>query len=255
MRKMVLLIVVLLTFSSHSVLAVTPPKPGLSCSKQGIKETHKGKQYRCVKKGKKLIWNQGARVEKNNSISTLSPKQPPMATPMATPISCVRRTSLPAPVIKSIDLNFQTKRYSATILIPAIDQACGDQFKVYFDFSGVFQTNCSNPRVEIMKTPLEIICKDLPQQSSWRMYLTTFSQHLETYVLSDEVFLRTPPITIPPVVPEPRPTDLSKLPYVKQGEFCDEPYAGKWARNSLNELLVCNTAPQLGMFYFQWRKP
>jgi hypothetical protein len=64
------------------------------------------------------------------------------------------------------------------------------------------------------------------------MYLTTYSESLKTFLLSEDVILKTPPIVIQPVTPEPRPTDKSKLPYVSANSFCDENYAGKWARTS-----------------------
>ena len=95
----------------------------------------------------------------------------------------------------------------------------------------------------------------MPQQFAFRMYLTTYSESLKTYLLSEDVNFKTPPIIIQPVTPEPRPSDKSKLPYVSVGSFCDETYAGKWARTSSEELLVCNTVPALGIYYFTWRLP
>ena len=37
--------------------------PGATCSKAGVKQVYKGKTYTCIKSGKKLVWDKGAKVE------------------------------------------------------------------------------------------------------------------------------------------------------------------------------------------------
>jgi len=51
-----------LCLSSLPATAATHPKPGATCTKQGIIKEHKGKKYTCIKKKKKLLWNKGKEV-------------------------------------------------------------------------------------------------------------------------------------------------------------------------------------------------
>lgn len=249
-----------LYFSFLPAYSATPIKAGSTCSKQGLTKTYSGKKYTCIKSGKSSVWNKGVLIKK--SLPTTSPT--PSSTPTNTPTpsstnSCFHIASLPTPVIKSLDLDRIKKRFTATINIPKIDDRCDSHNKITFVFSGSGANACRDQVIEIKTTPFEITCPDLVQQSWWRLYLTKYSDSLQTFILSKEVILTTPPIFVQPVKPEPRPTSLNNLPYAQLYEFCDEPYAGKWAKTSLNELLVCNTAPESGSSYlpnyYLWRKP
>lgn len=55
-----------LTALPSTSAAVTP---GSKCSKAGVKQTHKGKVYTCIKLGKKLSWNNGVLQNKPKSVS------------------------------------------------------------------------------------------------------------------------------------------------------------------------------------------
>ena len=68
-----------LCLSSLTALAATPPKPGASCTKLGITKDYNGKTYKCVKSGKKLVWNKGV------AIKTAAPVVSPTLTPTNTP--------------------------------------------------------------------------------------------------------------------------------------------------------------------------
>jgi len=236
-------------FALLPVHAISAQKitPGSTCKVYKQKVTSQNKVYTCIKSGKKLVWGKGVVVKKAT----------PTPTPTPTPtISCTELKSLPTPIVKKLDLDVKAKRYTATISIPKIDEKCDKTSKIYFDFTGNDGgLICSNPRIEITITPVEIVCPNLVQQSTWRMYLTTYSESLKTFILSEDVTLKTPPIVIQPVTPDPRPSDKSKLPYVSVNSFCDENYAGKWARTSSEELLVCNTVPDLGIYAWTWRFP
>jgi hypothetical protein len=240
-----LLVALILTLLPGTAFSAQKITPGSVCKVYKQKVTYQNKVFTCIKSGKKLVWNKGVAVKK------------PTPTPTPTPtISCTDLKTLPTPIIKKLDLDVKAKRYTATILIPKIDENCDKTNKIYFDFTGNDGgLICSNPRIEITKTPVEIICPNLVQQSTWRMYLTTYSESLKTFLLSEDVTLKTPPIVNQPVTPEPRPTDKSKLPYVSVNSFCDENYAGKWARTSSEQLLVCNTVPDLGIYAWTWRFP
>ena len=256
-KNLVLLGVLVLALLPVHAVSAQKITPGSSCKVLNQKVVYQSKTYTCIKSGKKLVWNKGVAIKKPRATPTPTPTATQNPTPTPTPtISCTDLKSLPTPVIKTLDLDVKAKRYTVTISIPKIDEKCDKTNKIYFDFTGNDGgLICSNPRIEITKTPVEIVCPNLVQQSTWRMYLTTYSESLKTYLLSEDVTLKTPPIIIQPVTPEPRPTDKSKLPYVSVNSFCDENYAGKWARTSSEELLVCNTVPDLGIYAWTWRFP
>lgn len=60
------------------VLIATPlyaatPKAGGTCSKAGATSTYVGKKYKCVKSGKRLVWNKGVKVSTAKSVATPTP--------------------------------------------------------------------------------------------------------------------------------------------------------------------------------------
>lgn len=83
MKKFVLAVTLILTFSSLPAFSATPPKPGSVCSKQGITKTYKGKKYTCIKSGKKLVWNKGFTIKQ--AMPVASPTPTPIPTPTPTP--------------------------------------------------------------------------------------------------------------------------------------------------------------------------
>lgn len=85
MKKGVLGLLLLFTFSYLPSLAAAPIKPGSMCSKQGITKTYKGKKYTCIKTGKRLIWNKGVVVQKPIPNLSPLPELPPSTSPVAPP--------------------------------------------------------------------------------------------------------------------------------------------------------------------------
>lgn len=79
MKKGVLGLLLLFTFSCLPSFAAIPPKPGSSCSKQGITKTYNGKKYTCIKSGKRLVWNRGVKLK------TTAPQLDPTPAPTPTP--------------------------------------------------------------------------------------------------------------------------------------------------------------------------
>ena len=73
MKKLVVGLIVLLTLSTLPAFSANPPKPGLTCSKQGFTKKYKGKKYTCIKNGKRLIWNKGVAI-KLSTTPTVTPK-------------------------------------------------------------------------------------------------------------------------------------------------------------------------------------
>jgi len=85
MKKWVLSLIFILTLSSLPAFSATPPKPGSSCSKQGISRTYKGMKYTCIKSGKKLVWNKGVVIMVSSHTPTTTPTYSPTPTPTPSP--------------------------------------------------------------------------------------------------------------------------------------------------------------------------
>ena len=77
--------------------AVAVVKAGATCKKAGITSTYAGKNYICIKSGKKLVWNKGVAVVKPTPTPTPTPTVTPTPTPTPTPTV----TSTPTPTVTS----------------------------------------------------------------------------------------------------------------------------------------------------------
>jgi len=97
MKKFVLAVTLILTFSSLPAFSASTPKPGSLCSKQGITKTYKGKKYTCIKSGKKLVWNKGVAVQTAAPQVTPTPTTSPNPTPTPTPTASPSPTLSPTP--------------------------------------------------------------------------------------------------------------------------------------------------------------
>jgi len=83
MKVKVLLIALLLLAPLTPSISATPPKTGSICSKAGLTKNYNGKEYTCIKSGKKLVWNKGVVIKvatptktPTNSPSTSSSSSP-----------------------------------------------------------------------------------------------------------------------------------------------------------------------------------
>lgn len=72
MKKLMVGLSLLLSISLLPAHSATPPKAGTICSKKGITATNKGKNFKCVNKGGKLIWKVD---KKKTAMPTTSPSQ------------------------------------------------------------------------------------------------------------------------------------------------------------------------------------
>jgi len=52
------------------------PKAGAACKKPGVTSTYNGKEYTCVKSGKKLVWNNGVKIKIPNLTLPAIPDSP-----------------------------------------------------------------------------------------------------------------------------------------------------------------------------------
>jgi M6 family metalloprotease-like protein len=102
MRRGVIGLVVLFSFSLFPAYSATPPKAGSVCSKQGITKTYKGKKYTCIKSGKRLVWSKGIVVKQ--AITTPSPSVSPIptSTPTASPTPTMSPNPSPFPTTTPI---------------------------------------------------------------------------------------------------------------------------------------------------------
>jgi len=59
MRKSLISLVLALSLSSMPAFSANTPKAGSACNKKGVTKTYKGKEFKCLKKGGKLVWSKG----------------------------------------------------------------------------------------------------------------------------------------------------------------------------------------------------
>ena len=80
--------------------AVAAVKAGDTCKKVGTTSTANGKEYTCIKSGKKLVWNKG--------VTVALPKPKPTPTPTSTPTPTPTQTPTPIPTIADNFSQFAT---------------------------------------------------------------------------------------------------------------------------------------------------
>ena len=78
--SMSLLLVVTLFLSPFTTAIAKTPKSGASCTKLGIAKDYKGKTYKCIKSGKKLVWNKGVAIKTATPTPTPTPYPSPSTT-------------------------------------------------------------------------------------------------------------------------------------------------------------------------------
>lgn len=115
-KKGVLGLLLLFTFSYLPSFAATTPKPGSSCAKQGITKAYKGKKYTCIKSGRKLVWNKGVLVKKAAPQAIPKPTltSKPTPTPTATPTATLDNIFENDPVTQKIEAVISNLQVSAT---------------------------------------------------------------------------------------------------------------------------------------------
>lgn len=65
MKKILFALVLALVLPALPVAASSMPKTGASCKKAGLVQSSNGKNFTCVKSGKKLVWSKGTLVKKS----------------------------------------------------------------------------------------------------------------------------------------------------------------------------------------------
>ena len=107
------------------------PKAGGSCSKVGIKASISGKNYICMKSGKKLLWVKSA-VAKPTPTPTRTPSASPTPTPTRTPSASPTPTQTPSPTAK-----FYTATDQVTIQTAYASEACSNPLNASFEIQAL----------------------------------------------------------------------------------------------------------------------
>lgn len=103
MRKaFALLVLSSFVFANLSPAHAVTPRAGATCKKLGAKETFKGREFTCIKKGSKRVWNRGVVVRKpaRPTISPtprVTPSATPSPTPSPTPTASATPSATPTP--------------------------------------------------------------------------------------------------------------------------------------------------------------
>ena len=128
--KSLLLVITIFASSLSSALANTP-KPGVSCIKIGITKDYKGKTYKCIKSGKKLVWNKGVVIKRAAPAVTPTPTPTPVVTP--TPSATATATSSATPTVIAISPAKKTTitcvKGKTTKKVTAVNPKCPKGYK------------------------------------------------------------------------------------------------------------------------------
>ena len=124
MRKSLIGLVLVLSLSSLPAFSANTPKAGSACTKKGVTKTYKGKEFKCIKKGGKLVWSKGKIVNKETSVAapeviptpTPTPTSSPTPTPLATP------TPIDTPTLTSTPSATAQVELEPTIGSPCVNQ-------------------------------------------------------------------------------------------------------------------------------------
>ena len=77
MRKSLIGLVLVLSLSSLPAFSANTPKAGSACNKKGVTKTYKAKEFKCLKKGGKLVWSKGKVTKQAVSIPNSAPSSTP----------------------------------------------------------------------------------------------------------------------------------------------------------------------------------
>jgi hypothetical protein len=129
-KRIVVTVLVGLLFSISSPIFAATPKAGASCTKAGSTAISAGKQYTCIKSGKKLVWDKGVAIAKPVPLPTPTPSATPTPTPSAIPstIAAPPSTDGPdkiAPLMETPCLNKGEEKTSGFLLVCYQDRTRG----------------------------------------------------------------------------------------------------------------------------------
>lgn len=98
MRRVASLISLFLVFGFMPSAEAVKPKAGASCKTLGAKQISNNREFTCVKKGKKRVWNKGVAIRiQPTSTSTPTPTLSATPTPTPTPLPSLTPSPTPTP--------------------------------------------------------------------------------------------------------------------------------------------------------------
>ena len=103
-----------LAVSSLPALSANPPKAGATCAKENRTRTYSGKNYTCIKSGKKLVWSKGI------SVRSSSPTPSPTSNVSTTYVEASRVAEVEECRLKDARKNKQQPNNSGFPLTPDI---------------------------------------------------------------------------------------------------------------------------------------
>ena len=83
-RSLAIVLVALLTLSTNTSISSAAVKAGATCKKAGQVSKAAGKEYTCIKKGKKLVWSKGVVIKSAAPAVTTTPTLTPAPIPTPT---------------------------------------------------------------------------------------------------------------------------------------------------------------------------
>jgi M6 family metalloprotease-like protein len=105
-RSLAIVLVALLTLSTNTSISSAAVKAGATCKKAGQVSKAAGKEYTCIKKGKKLVWSKGVAIKAAAPAATPTPTPSTIPTPTPRPSPSPDPTPTPTPTpVKPSNLN------------------------------------------------------------------------------------------------------------------------------------------------------
>ena len=134
--RVVALLIPMVLFASNSYAAV---KAGSACNKVGAKSISAGKNYTCIKSGKKLVWNKGVVIPTPSPTPTPtpSPTPTPTPTPSPTPTPTPSPTPTPTPTPTVANLTFENLYENRAAISYTVWKKTSDSIKANSSKAGV----------------------------------------------------------------------------------------------------------------------
>lgn len=106
-HRLLIGLVLIFSLSSLPVFSADAPRAGSSCNKKGVTKTLKGKEFKCLKKGGKLVWSKGKIVRKVTAATpevtpSVAPSPAPSVVPSPIPSPTPTPTLVPIPTPSAI---------------------------------------------------------------------------------------------------------------------------------------------------------
>jgi hypothetical protein len=96
-RAMAISLVAVLALGVSPSISSAAVKAGATCKKEGQVSKKAGKEYTCIKKGKKLVWSKGVTIKTAAPAVTPAPTPIPTPSPTPTPSATASPTQTPTP--------------------------------------------------------------------------------------------------------------------------------------------------------------